>query len=484
MKNQPTTQECIDMNNNGEYSMRFDEHFIRGALSEVVITGVFPENAPFSIDTRTLRAGDIFVALPGVRVDGHSFIPQALEQGAAGVMLASQYHSLLDTLPLQQRKKIVLIEVPDTLQALLRLATVWRAQFDIPVIAVTGSVGKTSTKELLARILALNGTNCLVAHGNQNTKIGIALNILRMRAHHQMALFEVGISKRGEMAELAALLKPTTGIITAIGHCHMEGLGSLADIALEKRDLFKYFSEKSIGIINGDQSLLTNVGYAHPVIKFGSKTVNQIQARKIHVGHKNITFSLKIYKDKFAITLGHVHEGAVFNSLAAAAAAHLLGVSNEVIVKAIEQPITVPGRFEHIQLPDNKGVLINDCYNANPESMKAALLAFQKIETRAQKIAVLGDMLELGLNSPFWHRQLGRFLRKVPSLRHVILVGDLVKWTKKTVPVGVTVEIVPTWQEAVAQLQHRLDQDSLVLVKGSNGVGLKHLVAAVTPKTS
>ena len=228
--------------------------------------------------------------------------------------------------------------------------------------------------------------------------------------------------------------------------------------------------------------MLANVGYAHPVIKFGSKTVNQVQARKVHITNTHISFNLKIYKEKFSVIVPHVHESVVFNSLASAAAAHLLGVPHAIIVQAIEKYVVVAGRFEKRALNSKKGILINDCYNANPESMKAALLAFQKIETPAKKIAVLGDMLELGLTSPFWHRQLGRFLRKVPSLKHVILVGNMVKWTKKTVPLGITVEHVADWKEAVEHLNSHLHQEALILVKASNGMGLKNLVNQLAPE--
>ena len=409
---------------------------------------------------------------------------EALKLGAGGLCIALDKKNMLQTLDPALIKGKLIMAVPDTMQALIRLAMAWRAQFTYPVVAITGSVGKTSTKELLARMLDLNGNTYIASHGNQNTKIGISMNILRMRATHQMAIFEVGINKHGEMAELASILKPTTAAITNIGHCHMEGLGSLADIALEKRDLFNYFTQDSVGVINGDQPLLANVGYIHPMIKFGSKTINQIQARKIHIGGKHISFVLKIYKEKYHIVIKQVHHGVIFNALAATAIAHLLGVPHATIVQAIQQPMIIAGRFERRTLNDNKGALINDCYNANPESMKAALLAFQKIETSAQKIAILGDMLELGLNSPFWHRQLGRFLRKVPSLKHLILVGTMVKWTKKTVPVGVTVDTVPTWKEAVDLLQERMSKDSLVLVKGSRGVGLSNLVTAVSTEAN
>src|SRR5439155_20118262 len=137
-----------------------------------------------------------------------------------------------------------------------------------------------------------------------------------------------------------------------------------------------------------------------------------------------------------------------------------------------QQPVIVVGRFEERAVKNGKGTIINDCYNANPESTKAALLAFQHIETKGKKIVVLGDMLGLGVNSPFWHRQIGRFLRKVPSLRRLILVGSLVEWVKKTAPVTVAVDIVPTWKEAVDKLASELNSDALVLVKGSLDVGL------------
>ena len=378
-------------------------------------------------------------------------------------------------------KKLV-VAVPDTLQALFQLAAAWRAQFTCPIVAITGSAGKTSTKEMLANILALNEDAFLASYGNQNTKIGVSLNILKMRSGHKAAIFEVGINKRGEMAELAKLIKPTTALITNVGHCHMEGLGSINDIALEKRDLFKYFTEESIGIINGDQPILSQVSYTHPVVRFGSKTTNQVQARKIKLSSTHAHFVLKIYRKKYLVSIPKPHMGAVFNALAASAAAHLLGVSDEVIVQGIQKPLAVDGRFEQCQLKTSRGIIIDDCYNANPESMKAALLAFENIKSKAKKIVVLGDMLELGVNSPFWHRQLGRFLRKVPSLKHVILVGDMIKWTQKTVPLHLTIDIVPDWQGAVTKLKEQLDDESLVLIKGSQGVGLRNLVDTFMPK--
>ncbi len=457
--------------------MQFDQHFIERALSNIsILYDTIPHDPTFCIDSRAIKAGDIFVALCGARVDGHDFIQDALKNGAAGLIISHAQKHKLASISDQLLQKKMVIAVDNTSEAFIALAKAWRSQFSFPVIGVTGSVGKTSTKELIATIFAKNGNSFLVSQGNQNTRIGIALNMLRMRSHHEIAIFEVGINRRGEMAELVSILNPTTGVITSIGHCHMEGLGSLHDIALEKRDIFKNFSESSIGVINGDLPNLSLVSYAHPVIKFGFKTTNQIQARKISSDGTYVSFMLKIYKDKYFVSIQHPNVSVVNNILAAAAITHLLNVPTHIILDAIQAPPVIQGRFQKCTLKNGRGVMINDAYNANPESMKASLLAFQQIKTEARKIAVIGDMLELGINSPFWHRQIGRFLRKIPSLQHVILVGDLVKWTKKMIPVGLSHELVPSWKDAVDLLKQQLNEDSVVLVKGSLGTGLKHLV--------
>lgn len=467
--------------------MPFDIHFIQETLTDVsILYGTCPQKPHFSVDSRTVEPGDIFVALVGDRVDGHSFVHAALSRGASGLIIAEAKRDALEACDKEVLKKTFVVVVPDPFLALINLARGWRALFSYPILAITGSVGKTSTKELLSHIVSLSGKKYIASHGNQNTLIGVAINILRMTHEHELAIFEVGINQRGEMERIAEVLRPTYGVITNIGHCHMEGLGSLTDIAIEKRALFSYFTEKSIGIVNGDQAILSLVSYPHPMLKFGSKTTNQVQARKIAISGSHISFTLKMYQKKYSIELESSHAGVIFNSLAAASAAHLLGISMELIVKGIQDSRVVSRRFEQRTLVGGKGILIDDCYNANPESMKAALLAFQELKTKASKVAVLGDMLELGVDSPFWHRQLGRFLRKIRSLDKVILVGESVKWTKKTAPVGLAVEHVASWQQAVEHVRDILDKPEVaVLVKGSRGMELNNLVAQfVTQQTS
>lgn len=461
--------------------MRFDE-FIRQAVSDVSIYGAVPVDVNFSIDSRTIQRKDIFVALPGQQFDGHTFVVDALQKGAAGALIAyKKKEECLQILQNNNLQKSALIIVPDPYQALIALATRWRLQFKYPVIGITGSVGKTLTKETIATLLETAKVSFIASYGNQNTQLGAALNVLRMREEHKTAVFEMGVNRRGEMAALAKIIKPTIGVITSIGHSHMEGLGSLQDIAVEKRDIFKYFSEENIGIVNGDQPLLSSVSYPHPVIKFGLKTTNQIQARKVRIVDARTRCLLKIYKDKYNIVLSKPHSGTVMSSLVASCVAHILSLPHDKLCEAIQKPITVPGRFERRALRIGKGIMINDCYNANPESMKAALMAFQQIETSAYKVAVIGDMLELGINSPFWHRQIGRFFRKVTSLKRVILVGDLVEWVEKTLPLGVQVKRTTNWQEAVKMLTEMVsERENLVLVKASNGIGLLNLVKQCT----
>lgn len=456
--------------------MRFDEHFFKGALSSVSIEGkALPNDIRFLADSKKIQPGDFFIVLAE---HDKKCIDEAIARGAKGFFIADKQKEVKKQL---LKQGVTVVAVPDTRVALLKLATAWRSQFTCPVIGITGSVGKTSTKEILANILCIEEVSYFSSDNDARNEIDMASNVLRMRSDHKVALFEMGVSRRGQMAELAAIVRPTYAVITNVGHSNMEGLGSLADIALEQRDIFKFFTQESIGVINGDLPVLGSIGYVHPVIKFGSKTANQVQARKINVDDTCINFVLKMYKQKYHIELKNTHSGEVFNSLAAASIAYLLKIPTEIIVKGIQVPIVISGRFERRIMTAGKGVLINDASNANPESMKASLLAFGQIESPAKKVAVLGDMRGLGVNSPFWHRQLGRFLRKIPSLKHVILVGDMVQWTRKTLPLRITAEVVPTWNDAAKRLDDLLKDESLVLVKGSTETKLQNLVEHFAP---
>ncbi|MBT4856001.1 UDP-N-acetylmuramoyl-tripeptide--D-alanyl-D-alanine ligase [bacterium] len=464
--------------------MFFNKEFIEKALPKAQILFDFlPQDISFSIDSRSIFPSDIFIALSGKRVDGHDFVKEVLQKkNAGGVIMDRKKKDCLKGLTSDFLNKKLIILVDDVVESLLLLAGAWRAHWDIPVIGITGSLGKTVTREHIALLLKKKNISYISSAQNLNSLIGLPLSILKMRDHHEMAVFEMGINKRGEMERLADALMPTIGLVTSIGHSHLEGLGSLNDIAIEKRNVFKNFSEENIGIINGDQPHLAKVAYNHPVIKFGLKTTNQIQARKIQVNSDSITFILKIYQKKYPIKLSTNHEGSIMTALSVAALGSLLGIDHETIVDTIQTAVTVFGRYQHLTLKNNKGILINDCYNASPESTKMALLAFDKLETPHSKIAVLGDMLELGIDSAFWHRQLGRFLRKTPSIKRVILVGTHIKVAEATLPAGVEYDLVDTSKEALSLVKKYLKDASAIFVKGSNALKLSLVVDGLAVK--
>lgn len=459
-----------------EKLMHINAAFISKILPQSFIQGFFPHDANFSVDTRTLQQGDIFIALKGDHVDGHDFLDQAIEKGASGFMLsASEQTALMKKYKKEFNNKAVLF-VPDTMQALIQLAHAWRSQFSYPVVAITGSVGKTTTKEMVRNILKQTDLKHIVSSGNQNTLIGVSINILKMKPEHQVAVFELGIAQVASMKKLAALLRPTYAVITYVGHSHMQGLKTLATVVHEKREVFSTFTQSSIGIINGDQPELAKISYIHPVIRFGKKTTNQIQARKIVCKNNAISFIAKIYQKKYPVLLQTCSQVRVMNALAAISVGKLLQIPDEVLIQGIQEPVVVQGRFQ--VLPHESGsVLIHDAYNSNPESVKASLQAFDQYKTSLKKIIVLGDMMELGEESIFWHRQMGRMICKLSNIFCVVLIGKHVEVTKKTLPIGVKSYSFENIEEAQNVLKNMLlEKDKICLFKASNSMRFDQLV--------
>ena len=435
------------------------------------------------IDSRHVVPGSIFLALPGKRTDGHNFVKEAVERGATGLIINEKKRDCVQELTPRQQEKTRVIPVEDTLKALVSLARQWRQRFTYPVIGITGSIGKTTTKEMVRSILQVAAFPAFVSYKNQNTLIGLSLNILKMNDNHPAAIFELGVNEPGEMKTLTDVLRPTAALITEVSHSHTQYLGSLTHIAQEKRAIFSHFAPDNIGIVNGDQELLSQAYYHHPIIKFGLKMRNQMQARKIRVQSDDdtlvTTFNLIMYNEKRAVKLPGNHRGRITNALAACSVAHLLGISIDDCVQGLELFSSVEGRFTYKKLTHNRGVLIDDCYNANPESMRAALLALHEMKNSSVKIAVLGDMLELGEKEEFWHRQIGRVLCRAMSIGYIILVGKRAQLIAKTAPLTIKTLCVATAGQAIDALNTLLQpKDSLVLIKASNGMQLCKLVKA------
>ena len=456
--------------------MHIDAQFVAKVLPHISVHETFPVDANFTIDSRVVQKGDVFVAIRGARVDGHDFIEQALAKGAQGIIAnIDRQKDLMQKYGMEFENKAIVF-VPDSTQALIDIAHAWRMQFFYPVVAITGSVGKTTTKEMVRNILKQTDWKFIVSAGNQNTLIGVSLNILKMRKDHHAAVFELGIAEKGSMKKLVQLLRPNFAAITYVGHSHMQGLGDVTQVAREKREIFGMLSNTDIGIINGDQPELSEVSYAHPIIRFGKKTTNQIQARKIVIQNNSISFIAKIYQKKYAVMLPTVNFARVSNALCAIAVGKLLQIPDELLIQGISQPVVVDGRFQI--LPHASGsIIIHDAYNANPESMKACMIAFDAYQTPLKKVLVLGDMMELGAQSNFWHRQLGRMTRKITNLDSIVLIGKHVEWTKKTIPFGVKSMKFDTIEDAFDTVKSMLLQkDKVLLFKASNSLRFSELV--------
>lgn len=447
-----------------------------------------------AFDSRMVKSDSVFFAFKGQSLDGHDFLQQAIDSGACALVISKDIKSCLDNINKNKVKKNkinknfvnhLIISVPDTYNALVDMAKAWRATFDFPVIGITGSIGKTTTKEILRSILQQTDVPFYISEKNQNTFIGLCANILNVKSSCKVAAFEVGMSESGEIAVKADILRPTIALITKISYSHISQLGSLQNVAYEKRQIFKNFKDKEIGIIFGDQSILTDAYYVNPIARYGFKTRNQVQARKIKIttdvsGHFITEFNLKWYGQTAKIKFNSIHQGLLCNALAASTIAYFINIPLGAVVNGIESYTGFDNRFEQKKLKNSCGTVISDCYNANPESMKAAICAFDKMHSNGKKIVVIGDMLELGDREVYWHRNLGKILNRANSIDSVILVGSLVRYTQGMLKPDFCVIRVNDWQEAEKALQGELKlPNSLVLVKASHGIALDKLVAKV-----
>jgi UDP-N-acetylmuramoyl-tripeptide--D-alanyl-D-alanine ligase len=456
--------------------MHVDSDFILKNLAQASVVGKFPSDSNFSVDTRTLQQGDVFVALSGARVDGHDFIGQALQKGALGILANVLHQEKILEKYVKELENKSIIFVTDTYQALIDLAYAWRSQFVCPVVAITGTVGKTTTKEMVRNILKQTGWQFVASSGNQNTLVGVSLNILKMRAEHKAAVFEVGIAEVGSMKKLVELLRPTVAVVTFVGHGHMQGLGDLAQVAREKREVFSLLSEQNVGIINGDQPELSSIKYQHPIMSFGLKSGNQIQAKKVLVANNSISFTLKIYQKKYTVLLPTCNQARVSNALGAIAVGKALGIADELLIAGVCQPILVDGRFAI--LPHVSGsIIIHDAYNSNPESVKASLQAFENYQTTLKKVLVLGDMMELGDKTDFWHKKLGKMVGKMAQVDSVVLIGVHTCQTQKTLPLGLKTFKFDNIEDALPTIESMLLQkDKVFLCKASNSLRFSQLV--------
>ncbi len=438
----------------------------------------------FSISTQTLQPGEIFIALQGTRQDGHDFVEDALYKGAAGAMVSRSWFTLQQN---KRQKNIFnsnfMIVVPDPLVGLQSLAKWHRGTFQCPIIGITGSNGKTTTKEMLAKILGMRGP-VLKTEGNLNNHIGVPLTLLRLKKEDQAAVLEMGISRPGDMSLLCDIAKPTMGIITNIGAAHLEFLGNIEGVATEKTVLFEAMRIGGTAIINQDDPYLSPwEGVCSEKWTYSIGNDADLIATEIVSNRNGLAFTLALNRNqkggggKMKVVLSLLGEHHVYNALAASAGALALGYEFDEIRSALQDISPMPLRGEIIEW--NGATILLDAYNANPASMQAALLTLAGVAPLGghRKVAILGDMLELGSAAKSAHKELGR---KVAQNRidRLIAVGQFCEIVAcGALGKGMQKQAITTFKNLESlDLAHEIQSGDVVLIKGSRGMGMERLL--------
>ena len=440
------------------------------------------------IDSRQVESGYLFIAVKGEKVDGHQFIPQVFEKGALAVLSEQELSEPAGPY----------IRVESTLGAMKKLAAYYRRSLDIKVVGITGSVGKTSTKEMIASVLSQK-YNVLKTEGNFNNEIGLPLTIFKIREQHEVAVLEMGISEFGEMHRLAEMAYPDICVITNIGLCHLENLLTRDGILKAKTESFEHLTPEGTAVLNGDDDKLCEKKMVNgkPVVFYGigkeAKLAKTEQGEKYlaekevyatdvePVGLDGTKAVIHIGAESFAVTIPIAGEHNVYNALAAVCVAGKLGLSVDEMKRGIESVKTIGGRSNLI----HKGgmTIIDDCYNANPMSMKASLGILK--DAMGRKVAILGDMGELGENEKELHREVGTFAGNC-GIDLLICVGTLAKEIagaakESSIQAEKQLEAVSfdTLEELLMHLGEQVKQGDTILVKASHFMNFGKIVEAL-----
>ena len=427
------------------------------------------EISGIAIDSRRLTPGEAFVAIQGTRLDGHRFIEDAAHRGASCLIVSYV------PAPTNGSASLPTILVDDTTEALGRLARFHRRRLNPTVIAVTGSCGKTTTKELIARLLG-GPDAVLKTTGTQNNHIGVPLTLLRLTSHHRTAVVELGSNHTGEIAYLASLAEPDVAVVTNVGPVHLEFFGSLSGVLREKLSLLEAIPSEGSAVLPGDQLdvCLEAPQYLDAqarVVMFGTNERCDLQALDIQRAGEGMVMRLRDHLGQWAIPLVGYHN--VENTLAALACAWSVGVPLSEARARLRSFEPVPLRSQIVRC--HGMTILNDCYNANPLSFARALETLRDLEAR-RKLAIVGDMLELGTYAPSAHQAIGRMATQL-GIDAVLAVGeyaeDVAQGVRETRPTGATT--YRTVPEMIEHLPGMLQEGDGLLVKGSRKLNLEQV---------
>ncbi|MEI9893881.1 MAG: UDP-N-acetylmuramoyl-tripeptide--D-alanyl-D-alanine ligase [Chthoniobacter sp.] len=418
-------------------------------------------------DSRSLKAGDLFVALRGDKFDGHTFVAEASKRGAAG--------AIVEEFPAELPTGFAVVLVKDTLQALQRLGAEYRRSLDLQVIGLTGSNGKTSTKDLTAAVLGEN-FQVTKTEGNLNNHIGVPLTLLRARSSDQMGVFEMGMNHSGEIAPLAAMAAPEVGIITNIGMAHIEYLGSSEAIAHEKGMLAEALPPSGTLILNADDPFSASIAArTRADVVLAGIDKGEVFASNLRVSPAGTKFTINAEGRSTEAELAVPGKHMVSNAMLAVAAGRVFGLSLEECAAGLTKLRLTKGRLE---LKVSRGIqVIDDTYNANPDSVAAALRTLASMPAVGRRIAVLGRMGELGGEAERGHRMVGEVAAQV-HLDIVIGVGAEAKWITEAAWRGGVEKVVhvESTEEATKVLRDLAKAGDLVLIKGSRSARMERIV--------
>ena len=429
-----------------------------------------------STDTRTLAAGDVFVALTGPNHDGHEFAGAAVEAGATAALVSRDRPPPDDA--------VAWLRVTDGLEALGDLAAARRQRLPAMIVGVTGSNGKTTTKEMIAAVLAASGAKVARSAGNENNLVGVPRTLLRLEGDEDFVVVEMGMNHAGEIWRLAEIARPDVGVITNVGPAHLEGLGSLENVAAAKGELALAMSSRATLVVNASDPRVARIGeqfHGRALHAANGGPVRSIGARAAGDGTQRMT--LEIAGKTIEVRLRAVGAHNVTNALLAATVGVSFGLSPETIAAGLERFAPPPMRLEIVRLPG--GALVwNDAYNANPASVEAALAALAA-EPASRRVAVLGEMWELGDEAPRWHRRIGRLAAEW-KVDWVVAVGRLAEETvagaRETGLPPSRTDVCATPEAAVERLAGELRRGDLVLIKGSRAARLETIARALGEK--
>jgi len=428
------------------------------------------------IDTRTIGKDELFVAIRGERHDAHAFLDRAARAGASGVMVDETFVAEGGPLP-----EVTAIAVDDTTRALGTLAAGHRAGFSGPVIGITGSNGKTTTKEMCHAIMAVGGPS-LKNPGNLNNEFGLPLTLLSRETDHTSAVVELGMNHRGEIARLTAIARPDVGVITNVGTAHIEFLGTQENIALEKGDLVAGLGPDATAVLNADDFRVDAQAerVTGRVVRFGTASTADFRPREVRFEPDGAyAFVLCAPQGEIDVRVPGLAETTVPNALAAAAAALCAGASLEQVRAGLARFEPAAGRMRARRAPNGAHV-IDDTYNANPQSVRSALESLARLKGDARGIAVLGEMGELGEASEAAHREVGRLAASL-GIDLLIAVGDhaaaVVEGARAGGLDGARARIGEAHGEIAEAVRAGLGAGDWVLVKGSRAMRMERVVA-------